>query len=298
MGKHAYLIMAHNHFRYLQRLMRSLDDPRNDIYVHIDKKAKFTDFDLLKKEILYSSVYFIQRRDVKWAAFSGILCEMDLLKAATPGYQYDYYHLLSGADIVLKPQQEIHQFFDKNKGYEFVAFDSEEIDPKYLDRIKYYYFFQDVYGRNRKNVFLLGLFALDKALLSIQKLLHINRLKREEAIFQKGTNWFSITHEFALYVISREKWIKNCFRYSLSGDEIFLQTLLINSKFKGNLCQTENLKDNPNMRLIDWTRGKPYTWRTEDYDTLINTDMFFARKVDPDVDNEIINLLEKTMNEK
>ena len=298
MGKHAYLIMAHNHFGYLKQLLKALDDPRNDIYVHIDKKAEFNDLELLKEEILYSSVFFIQRRDVKWAAYSGILCEMDLLKEATAGHQYDYYHLLSGADLVLKPQDEIHHFFDQNKGCEFVAFDAEVMDPQYLERIKYYYFFQDVYGRNRKNIFLLALFAIEKALLFVQKLLHINRLRTETVTFQKGANWFSITHDFACYVLQQEKWIKKVFRYSLSGDELFLQTILNNSIFRNNLYQTKSLKENTNLRLIDWERGKPYTWRIEDYDTLIHSDMFFARKVDPETDDEIINRIELAIKNK
>lgn len=298
MGKHAYLIMAHNQFSYLKQLMKSLDDPRNDLYIHIDQKAAFNDHEFLTKEILFSSVTFIKQRNVKWAAYSGILCEMDLLKEASSKEPYDYYHLLSGADMVLKPQDEIHHFFDQNKGSEFVAFDAEELEEQYLDRIKYYYFFQDVYGRNRKNVFLLGLFAMDKVLLFLQKLLMINRIKREELLFQKGANWFSITHEFALYVLQQAEWVAKIFRYSLSGDELFLQTILINSDFKANLFDKESLKNNPNMRLIDWNRGKPYTWRIEDQDILMNTDMFFARKVDPDVDHEIIHFIERTVKEK
>ena len=38
--KHAYLIMCHNNFEQLKLLLKLLDDERNDIYVHIDKKAK------------------------------------------------------------------------------------------------------------------------------------------------------------------------------------------------------------------------------------------------------------------
>lgn len=298
MGRHAYLIMAHNNFDYLAKLMRSLDDPRNDIFIHIDKKASFTDFDQLKSSIRFSSVYYIAQRDVKWAAFSGILCEIDLLKEATGKWEYDYYHLLSGNDLVIKTQDEIHQFFDHIKGIEFVAFDEQHIAPKYLDRIRYYYFFQDVVGRNRKNIFLLGLYALDKILLAIQKLFNMNRLKGVTTKFQKGANWFSITHGFAKYVLEQEKWIDRTFRYSLSGDEIFLQTILINSNFRENLSQPKHLEENLNMRLIDWSRGKPYTWRKEDYDTLRSSNMFYARKIDPRVDEEIITLITENIIEK
>ena len=298
MGRHAYLIMAHNNFNYLNKLMTSLDDPRNDIFIHIDKKARFTDFDQLKRSMHFSPVYFIKQRDVKWAAFSGILCELDLLKEATGKWEYDYYHLLSGGDLVIKTQNEIHQFFDHNQGTQFVAFDEQQVNPKYLDRIRYYYFFQDVVGRNRKNIFLLGLYVVDKILLSIQKLLNVNRLKGATIEFQKGANWFSITHDFAKYVLEQEEWIYQTFQYSLSGDEIFLQTILINSVFRENLRHREHPEENLNMRLIDWSRGKPYTWRKEDFDLLANSNMLYARKIDPNIDDEIITLITGNILEK
>ena len=39
MDKHAYCIMAHGGWEQLQMLVNALDDERNDIYLHIDKKA-------------------------------------------------------------------------------------------------------------------------------------------------------------------------------------------------------------------------------------------------------------------
>lgn len=38
--KHAYLIMAHNRPEMLKRLVDALDDERNDIFIHFDKKWK------------------------------------------------------------------------------------------------------------------------------------------------------------------------------------------------------------------------------------------------------------------
>ena len=38
--RHAYLIMAHNNWYTLEKLLLLLDAPWNDIYLHIDKKAK------------------------------------------------------------------------------------------------------------------------------------------------------------------------------------------------------------------------------------------------------------------
>lgn len=51
--KHAYLIMAHHEFEVLGKLVQALDDERNDIYIHFDKKVK--NYPLLKTK--YTNLY-------------------------------------------------------------------------------------------------------------------------------------------------------------------------------------------------------------------------------------------------
>ena len=43
MKKHAMLIMAHNQFEILEKLLIMLDHERNDIYIHIDRKSGYID---------------------------------------------------------------------------------------------------------------------------------------------------------------------------------------------------------------------------------------------------------------
>ena len=121
MLKHAYLIMAHNDFGILEKLLKLLDDPRNDIYLHIDKKVKKFNFANFQKLLTKSKLYFVDRLDVRWGDFSQVQCELKLLKAAIGG-EYQYYHLLSGVDLPLKSNDEIHTFFGKHQGKQFVHF--------------------------------------------------------------------------------------------------------------------------------------------------------------------------------
>ena len=37
-GRHAYLIMAHHRFDILGAVLLDLDDYRNDIFLHVDRK--------------------------------------------------------------------------------------------------------------------------------------------------------------------------------------------------------------------------------------------------------------------
>ncbi len=64
--KHAILIMAHNQFELLDKLMRMLDHECFDIYIHIDKKARGfrqSEFEEIFKK---SKVVFIPRMNVYW----------------------------------------------------------------------------------------------------------------------------------------------------------------------------------------------------------------------------------------
>lgn len=64
--RHAYLIMAHNEPEVLKRLLLLLDDIRNDIYIHIDKKATELSPKMISKWIEKSSLYFTHRTNVSW----------------------------------------------------------------------------------------------------------------------------------------------------------------------------------------------------------------------------------------
>lgn len=94
MGKHAYLIMAHNEYGLLKKLLKLLDDERNDIYLHIDKKSP----DISQKEIsqIVKKSKFKTYKNLKihWGGDTQIKCELFLLQESVK-YNYDYYHILS-----------------------------------------------------------------------------------------------------------------------------------------------------------------------------------------------------------
>ena len=58
--KHAYLIIAHNNWKQLSLLLSVLDDERNDIYIHIDKKSKNVPIDSLRKSVRNQNYIFIE----------------------------------------------------------------------------------------------------------------------------------------------------------------------------------------------------------------------------------------------
>lgn len=286
MKKHAYLIMAHTQFELLECLLKSLDHERNDIYVHIDKKAGSIDFSMYQKLLKKANLKFTERIDVCWGTFSQIQCEMILLKEAAK-QEHAYYHLLSGMDLPIKSQQEIFDFFDAHQGLEFIDEDQQEISEASLSRIRYYHHF---FGKKGSERDYLG--ALE---VKIQKLMRVDRLKKAVKIsYQKGRNWFSITHGMAQCILEKESWIMKTFQHSICGDELFVQTIARNSQYASRICNPHTMPQIPDTRLIDWDRGShnnPYIFREKDWKELQTSSALFARKFDLQVDRRIVEIL-------
>lgn len=293
MKRHACLILAHAHFNQLKTLVRLLDDARNDIFIHVDARARDFDpgaFDGICKA---SKLTFIKPRiAIHWGGISIMRAELALLKEACRG-TYTYYHLLSGMDLPIKSQNEIHAFFEAHEGKEFL--DLWQFKSHTHRRFHYYTLFPEGAGSFIPNL-------ANNLFKGLQMLVGptINR----KIDFRFASQWFSITDACARYVLSQEDWLEKVFRHTNTADEIFLPTLLWNSPFKECLYDKEEHVQNSeyshgNMRLIDWSRGEsvrhPWTFKTGDYDLLINAPQLWARKFDDSVDAGIIERIAREL---
>jgi hypothetical protein len=287
MVKHAFLIIAHKNDKTLKTLIKLLDYMDNDIFIHMDAKLQDYDARDIEKFVHKAHIYHTERTNVQWSGYSQINAELLLLEKAINTDKYEYYHLISGEDLPLMNQIEFRKFFKKNNGKEFLDFQNEKF--AWQERVRYWYPFADKWGRKR--------WKITKLMMIAQKpFVHRNK----NILFQKGQNWFSITDDFARYVISKKAWIEKVFAKTWCCDEVFLQTLLINSRFKNNVYKDSSRNTNSwmnscCMRYIDWLRGAPYVFRTEDFDELMKCGMCFARKFDAKVDDKIIEKIEQAI---
>lgn len=284
MKKHAYLIIAHNNFYILEKLLRLLDDERNDIYIHIDKKVREFNFKYFQNICNKSNIKFIKRMKVYWGGYSQVQCELNLLEEALKN-NYEYYHLISGVDLPIKTQSYIHDYFNKNKGTEFIRFMESGWD---YNRVSKVHLINDYCKTNNKFLELTYMIFNKIANKFINKD-NYDRSKKFNYEFKKGDNWFSITHECAEYILSNKNLIRNMFKYSVCPDEHFIHTLIYNSKFKDKISYTTCLRE------IDWNRGFPYVYKSEDYNMLMKSENLFARKFDSNVDKKIIDKIYKNI---
>ena len=132
MGRHAYCIIAHQDRYNLETLLKLIDDERNVVYLLPDKKSPSGFSGGLSMHRASLTVIPPEKRiDIRWGGLSQVKAELLLFKEALAGPGFSYLHLLSGADLPIKTQDQIHTFFENTKsGTNFIGFSSGEATEK------------------------------------------------------------------------------------------------------------------------------------------------------------------------
>lgn len=283
--KHAYLIIAHREFALLQCLVKTLDDERNDIFIHFDKKV----LDIPQLTVKKAGLFLTKERiDVRWGDISVVEAEYALFAEAVNQGSYHYYHLLSGVDMPLKGQDEIHRFFDAYQGKEFIGFSQYDYTKEIERKVRRYHLFPKYF---KQQAGISGLFKKTMRFLFIclQDLLGYKRYKKMD--FKKGTQWVSVTHGFLQYLLLKKAAVMLIYQHTFCSDEIYKQTLCWHSAFREHIYDLEN-EGIGCMRKIGWTDGQLSDWTEDNYEELIQSKALFARKFNSkhiEVVHKIIN---------
>ncbi|MDR0795863.1 MAG: glycosyl transferase [Tannerella sp.] len=277
--KHAYLIIAHNEFEVLKKLLQAIDDPRNDVFIHFDRKVK----QIPAVEMQHANLFIIANRiNVHWGHVSQIEAEYALFEAAYRSGKYAYHHLISGTHMPLYSQNHIHRFFENMNKREVLAYmytDAYEINLK----LQRYNFFVKNFAhpafiiRHPDQWFW-------KLGIRIQRIFNIHRNKN--ILYRKAANWVSITGHCVAFLIAGKDEILKRYRFSFCGDEFFVPSKLEWTSEKWNVIDCD--------RLIktDIMKSASRYYRMEDFDELIHSGCLFARKFgseDMKVVDQILN---------
>ena len=265
--KHAYLIIAHNEPEILQLLLSSLDDERNDIYVHIDRKASFSASILQTSK---SHLYVLPNNiDARWGDFSLVKIELTLFKEAYTNGPYAYYHLLSGVDLPIKSQDYIHTYCDEHQGREFIGIANHATQREINWRSQHWFFFsRDFQSNNMIKKFIRAIFA------RLQSLVRYRRTRLE---VKKGCQWCSITHDFVGYLLQNIDLIRRTFSHTYCPDEMFIQTLCWNSEFRKQIYNATDEFEGC-KRYIKWVNGILQPLEMKEVSYMVQSSKWFARK--------------------
>lgn len=268
--KQAILIIGYKSIDNIMRIIDYFDD-NFQFYIHIDKKsnADLTPLYTIKNKAI--NIY--KEYKVYWGGVSIIKVSLFLVKKALEDKNNIYFHLISDQDFPTKPVTHFFKLAEEGKNYLVY----EKLPRKIwdgnggLDRIYYYHFYDNFNARKY------GIGRLLRFLVYLQKLCGIKRSYSSNLPkLYGGSNWWSLTREVLQYVINvseNDSFLKRM-NYTLASDEIFFQTILVNSKYLKSIS-------NKNLRYVDWelrNGSSPAFLDISDYNKIILSEKIFARK--------------------
>lgn len=100
----------------LLTLLRMLDVPWDDIFIHMDSKNTSYQPEMTERCLKHAHVYHTsQRISVTWAGISLTKAECATLKAAVAHGPYQHYHLISGMDLPIQKAENIRAFLRRTR---------------------------------------------------------------------------------------------------------------------------------------------------------------------------------------
>ncbi len=270
--KLAYLLMVHKHAAAIERFLEVLQDGDNYVAIHVDKKSgKAFRAEVEQIAANYPQTRLIPSRTCVW-------CGWSLAQVALDGMQFflewaddwDFFFNLSGQDFALKTQEEMRDYLSPLRGSNFLMCRPLTEWPRGMRLIKYY--------------------NLEIPLKAIYRPVptFIPRRFLKGVVPYNGSAWITLSREFCTYLATSPEVdrFKRFYRFALIPEEMFFQTVLMNSRFQPTLVED-------NLRFIPWFLGKshPRVLTTKDLDQMLASGKLFAHKFDPAVDAEVIDRL-------
>ena len=277
--KQALLITSYKDFEQLIDLIKQFDYNFN-IYLHIDKKSELNK-DIYKELLSISNVKYISRKyRINWGGINHLKAIILLSKKALINKDNKYFHLITGQDFPIKPNDYFKNLLFNNCNKNINYLDISKL-PKSgwakenggMDRIEYYCLY-DLFNAKTSfgNKWILRI-------INIQRKLNIKRSINFSKQLYGGSTYWTLYYDTLQYVIDFTKKnpiFLNRFRFTFCAEEIYFQTIIMNSEFANHVF-------NDNLRYIDWETGRggfPAFLDENDYEILINSDKLFARKIE------------------
>jgi hypothetical protein len=299
--KLAYIILAHQYPEQLIRLISRLNTKTASFFVHIDQTSDPETYAQMVKELsTFSNVYWLKRHDTYWGSFRAVKATYEgIQELFNKDIDFDYVVFLTGQDYPIKSVSYIEEYLTKNLGKEFIEYyplpNENWKDPHFtinVDRVENWF----INGKLVKHNFIAlpenASLKLRLFLSGCSLLIRLNILKRKRQLpkgFQAfgGSAYWCLSRNCAAYInnfIQQNPTFINFFRFAGLTDEVFFQTIILNSPFREQVI-------NDDLRYIVWPG--PATLAKNDLESLLNASELFGRKFDSTIDAEILDLIDQ-----
>jgi len=294
--KIAYIILAHHYPEQLGRLISKLNTENTSFFLHIDRKADDTIYHQIVSQFKkFPNIFFVKRCNSQWGTSNIVKATLEAINLIGKiGLKFDYVILLSGQDYLIKTNAYIKMFLQDNQGKEFIEnfpLPCSKWKEGGLRRIEYWHiFWNDKYfciPEKQEFKFPITSFLYSFFILLLPK----KRKLPEGFAIYGGSQFWCLTGECVkwinIFVKQNPKFVKR-FNYTSCSDEIFFQTLILNSPFKDKVV-------NDNMRYIDWADNvyHPRNLEKNDFEKIRQSEKLFARKFDASKDSDILDMIDE-----
>lgn len=277
--KHCLVITAYKDIDSINQLINYT--PKDwGIYIHIDKKS------IIKESEVNSRAKVFKIQNINWGAWEHLYVFHFLLNQAfNDDSNYDYYHLITGQDFYATSPNS----FDSILGDDKLSYISVNKIP--WGNWKGWNWGFDIFQYHTLASYMnvhTGRFGkrLNKYFHEMQRILRFYRALPSYPIYG-GSVYCSLHKDFVKYIFESNfaNELLEYMRNTTLAEEIFFQTVLMNSPFKDKYC-------NNHLRYIDWNVPNPPKFlNKEDYDLIIQSNSLFCRKVDSDISRDLIDKL-------
>lgn len=282
--KIAYIILAHKYPEQLARLVNRLATENTAFFIHVDGKTSASTYSSMVNQLQgVPNVTFIKRYKCFWGGFQIIQATLEGIKTLIKSnVEFDYGILLSGQDYAIKSNIYINKFLEQQQGKEFIEFCS-----LYSPENKWHN--QGGYYQSLKRVEWWHFRFRSKHLCIKQKRKFPQGLEP-----YGGSQWWCLSRNCLNYIndfVAKNPAFVNYFKYTFIPDELFFQTLILNSPFKANAI-------NDDLRYADWENPNPNVPATllkDDFPKLKASSKLFARKFDLTRDQEILEQIDEQL---
>jgi hypothetical protein len=294
--KIAYIILAYDSPEQVVRLVRRLSTPDTSFFIHVDKRTDDGAYERMAGPLsACANVRFLRRYRCHWADFGMVRATLaGIREILASDVRQDYVILLSGHCYPTKSNQRIQETLQRNAGRSFITY-SALPDPharQWEARIAYWHVnwwrWHFVFPQAEADFHNPHLRRLWRMLMRWIPL----RRKFPGGLkpFQGGT-WWCLSRECAEYVsefVQQNKAFVRFFTYTSTPDELFFQTILLNSPFRDTLV-------NDDLRYIVFgpKQSHPNILGTHDFAEFMSTGDLFARKFDMTVDGQVLDLIDR-----
>jgi hypothetical protein len=261
-----FLIHAHKDLDQLNALVAQLADDDFLIYVNLDRKAAIDPARLHPAARLVG-----ERTDVRWGGFSQVQATLDSLRqvlAEVP--RFDKVVFLSAQDFPLLPNDRLKQELAGLAGHELL--DAMPVgDGGWPVAFRYQYFHREGGGHVER----LACGVANRVL----RRLGCRRAMPGGLEPWGGSSWWALSRDCLAMLIDRferDPSLGRFFATVLCPDEMFFQTLVMNSALRGRVL-------GQNFRHIQWPEQgarNPKVLDEADFATIAAASAHFCRKLD------------------